>query len=198
MTDKSKLIDTILNDCVVNTVRQYRDDGSDPPKQNQTADNIMKGYSIVGGLFGSLDVGMVIEEMLVRKLIFEKADHNLYTDKLGYDVLDVGGWDNYVNQIAEDKQRERDNINASIRTAESVEKNQLRQNLILGLTCVTGIIVAIATVGQYNISVQQEKRNTRRELIQKLCPVCCSGRTHTQSCWIKTDTTHATKKTTNP
>lgn len=99
MTEKSKLIDVILNDCTVNTVRQYRPDGSDAPKENPTADKIRVGYSLSGGSFGSLDVGKVIEEMLVRKLIFEKADHKLYTDKLGYDVLDMGGWEKYTDII---------------------------------------------------------------------------------------------------
>ena len=93
MTENGRLIDT--NDCTINTVRQHRCGGSDAPKQNPTQYEIMKGYSLSGGLFGSIDVGKVIEEMITRKLIFEKADGKLYTDTLGYDVLDMGGWDNY-------------------------------------------------------------------------------------------------------
>lgn len=100
MTDKSRLIDVILNDCTPNTTRKYRHDGSDsPPEANPTQHQIMVGYSLAGGYYRGLDVGKVIEEMIARKLIVEKQEGRLYTDSLGYDVLDVGGWDNYVSTI---------------------------------------------------------------------------------------------------
>ncbi len=110
MTDKSKLIDFIINGCTVNTVKRYREDGSDPAKENPTKNDIMNWYPLEGGLFGSLDIGKVIEEMLVRKLIFEKADQKLYTDKLGYDVLDMGGWDKYQQLTWDNIEKERYSI----------------------------------------------------------------------------------------
>ncbi len=111
MIEKSKLIDVILNDCTPNTTRKYRPDGSDTPAEaNPTQHEIMVGYSLAGGYYRGLDVGKVVEEMIARKLIVEKQEGRLYTDSLGYDVLDMGGWDKYQQLTWDNIEKERYSI----------------------------------------------------------------------------------------
>ena len=136
--------------------------------------------NLLAGLYLSkIDYDKILLEFIDDGAVIQRSDKYVLTS-YGREINRAGGWTKYHNDILADKKLQRDNLEAATKTNKSVLKNQTRQNLILWITCISGLIAAIATVGQWRIAARQELQNKCRLKQQRSCPDCRSGRNHNQ------------------
>ncbi len=174
MTENEKI------DAVFRFIASYKDG---------VTDNLLAGLYL-----SKIDYDKILLEFIDDGTVIQRADKYMLTS-YGRTINRAGGWTKYHNDILADKKLQRDNLEAAIKTNKSVLKNQSRQNVILWITCISGLISAFATLGQCNTAAQQDRQNKCRLKQQRSCPACHSGRNHSQLFLPKT---HKQTLTTSP
>lgn len=139
-------------------------------------------------------IKLYVEVMVDEGLICLEKDS---TDKyiltaLGRKIKRHGGWLNHLEQEKQDKIKQRENVDASIRTNNSVMWN-------IWLTLGVAAFTAAVTYAQYSISSQQDKSKYQKmKELSKSHYCCCHCMVKTQKEKPTSDTTHVINIKTNP
>lgn len=112
--------------------------------------------------------------MIEENLLFVNRMGELEPTAKAHRLFEKGGWLANIKQIEQDRQRERDNIDASIRTNNSVRDNQATQNFISKAAIFVAAMGAIGTLGQWLVPLDPKANNSKKPTRPKQGHCCCS------------------------